>query len=526
MKNKKISEDDVAVLILIFAVLFGTWLRLFPIWLAGFPLNDGGMFYVMIQDLLSNQYSIPIYTTYNNLNIPFTYPPLGFYLGAMLTDILNLDTPLLIIQWLPGILNSICILAFYLFAKEITQNKLQSAIATLVFSLTPHMTSWFSMGGGLTRSLGAIFMLMALTFIYKVFVNESKKDIWGAILFSGLTTLSHTESPLYTVIIAIYIWIMKSRSFRGMSHGLLIASGTFLLISSWLISVINSHGISPFTSASQTGLHSFSSFFRILNIDFVTEEIYLDLFGVAGVLGIALLVSRKNFFIPGMFLVTFLFLPRSAHTLGNIPLAIASGFLITEILVPSIHTPRIAVDEKSKISQYKPLLFLLVLTPFILGNSLYYSILLSNKHVSEESRNAMQWIKETTPTQSVFLVISGEINGFCDSTSEWFPALTNRKSLATLQGNEWLLGNLFGEFISSIQNFQACKHKGIECIISESKDFSTDFDYLYIQNHPSTFDCNPANASFSPESLIRELEQSPQFQSVYISEEVIIFQKK
>jgi hypothetical protein len=524
MQNKKLSLDDIAILILVFAVLFGTFWRLFPVWLAGFPINDGGMFYTMIQDLQSNQYRLPAYTSYNNSNIPFVYPPLGFYLGAIITDGLRLHTPLPVIQWLPGILNSISIFAFYLFVKEITQNKLQSAIATFVFSFTPHLTSWFSMGGGLTRSLGAIFMLMALMYIYRVIVHSNKQSIWGAILCSGLATLSHPESSVYTILIAVYIWVAKSRSYTGFIHAIYIALGTSAIASMWLIPALRMHEFTPLISASQSGLHSFLSFFRVLNIDIVTEEPYLDVFGAMGILGVALLVSRKLLFIPGMFAITFLFLPRSAHTLGNIPLAIACSFFITEIILPSIGFFQNALSAKNKTQQY--IYFLILLIPFIAGNSLYYSFMLSNKHVSEENITAMQWVKENTPMQSSFIVINGETNGFCDSTNEWFPTLSSRKSPTTLQGNEWLQGNNFNQFAKNIQTVQACHLKGIACILSEAKTFAENFDYIYIDLMPATSECNLINASSPTQIWLPDVEQLAHLQIVFQSEQVIILQKK
>ncbi|MDO8752325.1 MAG: hypothetical protein Q7J80_00405, partial [Anaerolineales bacterium] len=105
MKKQELRGDDAGILILFTAIIFGTLFRLLPAWMAGFPINDGGMFYTMIQDLQSNQYIPPLYTTYNNLNIPFVYPPLGFYIGTLISDLLNLSTPLVVIQWLPAILN-------------------------------------------------------------------------------------------------------------------------------------------------------------------------------------------------------------------------------------------------------------------------------------------------------------------------------------------------------------------------------------------------------------------------------------
>lgn len=525
MQQRKLSADDTAILILFSAVIFGAWLRLMPVWLAGFPINDGGMFYTMIQDLRANHYALPLYTTYNNLNIPFVYPPLGFYIGAALTDLLNLSTPLAVIQWLPGILNALCIPAFYFFAKETSGNKFQSAISALVFAFIPHMTAWFSMGGGLTRSLGAFFMLLALTHIHRVFTKESRRDIWGAIIFSSLATLSHTEAPIYTIAIAVYIWAIKSRSQKGLINGILIALGVLVLTSPWLGSIIGRHGLAPLLSAGQTSFRSTWSVLRLINIDFITEEPYLDLLGAMGIIGMAILVSRKNFFIPGMFLVIFLAHPRSAHTIGNIPLAMAAGFLITEILLPAL--TNIQNDSENQRKAFRGLpVFLAVLIPFILSNSLYYGILLSKKHVSEPERSAMQWVAENTPAGSKFLIITSEPNGFCDSTSEWFPALTNRQSLATLQGNEWLKGKNFGEFVGEIQNLQACSKKGLDCLTRQANHFAPDFDYLYISLNSPTSDCNPTNASDLTRSLNLELEQSAQFQSVFASDDAVIFEKR
>jgi asparagine N-glycosylation enzyme membrane subunit Stt3 len=70
---------------------------------------------------------------------------------------------LAVIRWLPGIVNALCIPAFYFFAKEALNNNIQSAIAALVYAMTPHLTSWLSMGGGLTRSFGMLFMYLRST---------------------------------------------------------------------------------------------------------------------------------------------------------------------------------------------------------------------------------------------------------------------------------------------------------------------------------------------------------------------------
>src|SRR5687767_5953919 len=91
---------DWPALLLFTALLFGALVRFLPAILNGFPLNDGGMFHAMTQDLQVNQYLLPHFTSYNSGNIPFTYPPLGFYVAASLSDLLPVPD-LWIFLWLP-----------------------------------------------------------------------------------------------------------------------------------------------------------------------------------------------------------------------------------------------------------------------------------------------------------------------------------------------------------------------------------------------------------------------------------------
>ena len=519
MQNKsKLSKDEIGILILLAAIIFGAWFRIMPAWLAGFPINDGGMFYTMILDLQANHYAMPLFTTYNHAFIPFAYPPLGFYIGAGISDIFNISA-LAIIRWLPGIINALCIPAFYFFAKEVLGNKLQSAMATLVYAMIPHLTSWLSMGGGLTRSLGMFFMLLTLGYVHRVFAQDDRRSILGAVIFGGLTVLSHTEAPIYTMAIAVYIWAMKSRSLKGFLHGALIALGVLVIAAPWYGTVIYRHGIEPFRSISQTGVHSLDAVFKVLNIDILTEEPYLGLLGALGILGVAALVAKRDYFIPLMLLVIFLAQPRSAHVTGNIPLAMAAGFFITEVILPGI------IQLQS--GNNKLTAFVVILTIYLFSNSMYYGLGLSGRHLSEPERTAMQWIEKSTPKESKFLVVTGDQNAFCDPINEWFPSLTKRESLTTVQGTEWLLGNGFGKNALHIQSLQGCIDEGTECLTRESAALGKPFDYIYVSIAPTTQNCKPADSSTrTTRGLITALENTQEYSAVYRSEKVVLFEKK
>ena len=88
MKKK---SDPFLVLGLSLAILLGGFVRLAHVIPNDFPLNDGSLFYTMVQDLRAAHYALPDTTSFNQAGIPFAYPPLGLYLAGFLSDIFKLD---------------------------------------------------------------------------------------------------------------------------------------------------------------------------------------------------------------------------------------------------------------------------------------------------------------------------------------------------------------------------------------------------------------------------------------------------
>ncbi len=117
LKPRQVGEVEWTGTILGLAILFGTFVRVLPAFLSGFPINDGGMFLIIMRDLRVNGFALPVYTTYNYLDIPYAYPPLGFYIGALLEWIGIPSLQILI--WLPAIFTMLTIPLFYLLAKQL-----------------------------------------------------------------------------------------------------------------------------------------------------------------------------------------------------------------------------------------------------------------------------------------------------------------------------------------------------------------------------------------------------------------------
>ena len=159
--TRSLSNDDIGNLIGLASVVLGAGLYVYPAALAGFPVNDGGLFYTMVRAIQENAFRIPEYVQYNGMNIPFAYPPLGFYAGGLISSVLGVD-PLRVIQWFPAVVLIGISIAFYFLAAAVLKSRIAAGLATFLYVVTPRSMTWLVMGGGLTRSLGQLLLILVV----------------------------------------------------------------------------------------------------------------------------------------------------------------------------------------------------------------------------------------------------------------------------------------------------------------------------------------------------------------------------
>jgi hypothetical protein len=126
------NQRVLILLLLMWALIFGAYVRILPVLQAGFPLEDGGLFYTMTADLQRNGFILPAETSYNQpLGIPFAYPPLPFYVAGLAQSLSGLPLSE-IIRWLPVFFSLLTLPAFYLLAKTLLNEPLAAALATAI----------------------------------------------------------------------------------------------------------------------------------------------------------------------------------------------------------------------------------------------------------------------------------------------------------------------------------------------------------------------------------------------------------
>ena len=494
------------------AIIFGGILRFLPAVLTAFPVNDGGMLLAMTRDLGAAGFLLPAFTSYNYSNIPFAYPPLGMYVARLLSSAFSISE-LELFRWLPPLVSTAIIPAFYWLARQILNSRTKAVIAALLYALMPGSSDWLIMGGGLTRSFGILFALFAAGFAYRLFRGDDRNSIVAlTILFCTLAVLSHPEVALQTAAICFVIWAYHGRTLSAAKNAGLVVLGTTVLTSPWWLTVLRHHGFSPFWSAINTGIHEtmLASFFHA----FFSIQGGIPLVPVLSLLGIFVVLRRREFLLPLLIVFPFIVDPRNAPAISIFPILMLAGEGLDTLNSQFIRAYSESFPTQRTASQYLPILTLsslgLILL-YLFGTSYLATSTLVRISLSASDRETMQWISENTPPESRFLLLTntGTISPMTDAYQEWFPVLAERQSVNTLQGMEWLIGPQFFRYSQELVSLQACPDA--DCLRQWSKQNDIQVDFILAHKKRAT----PA--------LIDSLRADEDLHRVYESESAEVF---
>jgi hypothetical protein len=98
----------------------------------------------------------------------------------------------------------------------------------------------------------------------------------------------------------------------------------------------------------------------------------------------------------------------------------------------------------------------------------------------EAHREAMAWAGAHTNAAATFIVVPSANRWANDAPSEWFPALSSRISLNTVQGAEWLGKGEYERRQRSYRDLAACAGSDVGCIDdwAASSDLHPGFVYV------------------------------------------------
>jgi hypothetical protein len=471
--GRSLEPREARYLVLLLACLLGAYLRLWPALTTDFPLNDGGLFWLMSRELVANDWRLPGFTSYNGAGIPFAYPPFAFYLAAAVSSLTGLSL-LDVVRVLPAVWSALTVPAFAWLCRALLreENGWCVAAATWAFAVLPRSFEVCIIGGGLTRAPGFVWLLLALGCLVRWLQTSQAKWGVGAAVFAALTWLTHPTVSWLLVYSSGVFWLFHGRTVAAALKVLLMGLGAALLSAPWWLSVVSQHGIAPFVAAFGTKQYA-APWVPLLFFDFAGETL-LEVGAVLGWLGLFVVWARRLHALPVWLLAMFVLQPRGVAVYASMPLAMLIGLALTRLVMPGIAALNPPRARKITAALCAALAFYGTVGAWLAGLRLQ-----PEQSMEAHERAALQWVARHTPASMRFAVLTGQ-DVWQDPLSEWFPVLAQRHSVATVQGYEWLPHSHNARW-QQFEQLQGCLAQDAECLEKWQREVGRPFDAVYVR---------------------------------------------
>lgn len=485
----------------ILAIAVGCIVRARPVLLADFPLNDGGLFYLMTEELQRAHFHLPAFTAYNAAQIPFAYPPFGFYAAGVLAGIPSW-TLMRVVQFLPLATTCATLVAFLLLARAMLSDRVAVVAALSAFALVPRSFIWLVMGGGLTRAFGFLFTILALHQAYLLFTRKQLRFAVAAGVFAGLTPMSHLGTAPFLAVSLVIFFLAYGRHRQGLIGMATIGAVAIVVCAPWWVAVARVHGFAPFMAAGGTGGSVLSSgnvrsaaIGRLARLGaLATGEPLFPVIGVLALLGGLASLKRRALALPVWWVVTLALDARAGATYATVPLSLLAGIGVAEVLRPMLLVRAESWRGNALAVTVGGFFVVYCTLAAMVRDADAGAEAATLTSLSRGERDAMRWVAANTPTTSRFFVVP-EVGWPYDKVAEWFPVLAERPSVATVQGREWLPNGQFGRYVDLYGTAQSCGARTAECLDRWADAAGARFSHVFIARPPAGGCCRQLHES-------------------------------
>jgi len=426
------------------------------------PPGDGGLFYLMAQAVGNDPFSYGGEVAFSGMELPFAYPPLGFYLAAVLH---RAGLPLE--EAMRGVSLAATVLAVGaagLLLRRLASSWQAALLAVLLLLGLPRFWAGQLAGGGVTRAPGLLFCLLA--WLGATALPSGGK---GAVLATGgamgLAMLFHPEMGLYAAAGTAFLAVAcrgEGATWRG---ALGRAAGACLvgaIVSApWWGVVLARHGpgLLVGTALGSQGEVALRGLVPLLPPVYGEAAPWpVALLAMGGTVAVALR-GRPLSLAWALWLV--LVDPRKGTVVASLPLALGGGEALAVLLAPfSRWRPAPGVTAAAAAAAAVALALLCPWSAARAAASPSWPLV----KVKGEDVDVMAQLGEVLPQGGKIMVLSGE-PWIRDPWSDWGPAFTGREFVLTVQGSEWLGPRAFEERRRRYREVQECvRSEDLECI--------------------------------------------------------------
>lgn len=469
-----------------------------------YPAYGAGLYLRIADALAANGYVPPARIDgYTTEGVPFAYPPLQFYVLAVLLD-LGTD-PVGIARFLPSVGVLAALVPVYLLARDYAGSRPAGAAAGVAVALNPQLLQWHVSAGGVVRAFAFCYALTAIYAGYRAFEHDSRRAVGVGALAFGATVLTHPTYSLFVVVTYVLLWGVRDRSLADFWRGAAVGVGGALLASPWLLWVTTTHGIEVLTGAAGThgGIGGGAATIGL-------SATLLPLFGAA-----YLLVARRDYFLAAWAATAELLFaqPRFAFTVGSVIAGVVGVDVARRLpaLDGDVSLPSLGPTDRRAVAAAACLLLACVAGgAYLAHETTLQSDPSTPAFLDDEDAAAMAWAESTTDPDATFVVLG--------DAAEWFPALADRTILVGPWGVEWRGPTAYETQLATFEAVSTCD--GADCVEREMASVGADPDYVYLPKGAFTVRGHP-EVTFG--SLERSFAASADWERVYENEGVVVF---
>ncbi|WP_227015895.1 glycosyltransferase family 39 protein [Haloarcula sp. JP-L23] len=467
-----------------------------------YPAYGAGLYVQIATEISAHGYGLPAWIPgYTADGVPFAYPPLQFYVLAVLLD-LGAD-PVVLARWLPSVGYLALLVPVYLLGRDYTDSRPAGAAASVVVAVNPQLLQWHLSAGGVVRAFALLYALTALYAGYRVFETGSKRALAVGTVAFGATVLAHPTYALFVVVSYLLLWVLRGRSKSGFVAGAIVGVGGAVIASPWLVWAITTHGVDVFVAAGGThgGIGG--------GIPTILDGASFTLLPLAG--AVYLYVARRDVFLLAWTVAAELLFaqPRFVFLAGALVVAAVGVDLGRRVELLDGYVSE-AIDRKAALAAA-----CLVVGTTVGGAYLAHEMTLTTdpstpQFLDSDDLDAMTWVADETPSDATFVVLG--------DAAEWLPALTDRTLLVGPWGVEWRDSGMYDRQLTAYESVSQCQ--SVTCVESVAASVSASPEYVYVPKGQYTIR-GESTAQFG--TLERSFEQSSSWARAYENDGVVVY---
>jgi hypothetical protein len=501
----------------------GTYLATHP-----YPAFGGGLYLEMAERILGHGYALPErIPKYMADGVPFAYPPLGFYVVAVLQDLTGLG-PFAVTRYLPVLYCLLYLVPFFFFADSLLGSSRQAGLATVLAATSPYLLQWHISAGGIVRALATVVVVTGLYTGLQLFRTGGVRWLLSSTVLFALLVLTHPVYTLFFVVSYLWLWTYFDRSLLGFLRGAIVGVGGVVVTAPWWGLVVSRHGLDVFLGTTGTHGGIGTQLLELLSVSgpaVVLFRVAPWLFDftspgmmIAGCWLLVAIVSALWLAFRGEYFV-LVWLVLAAVIVSKPRFVNLTGALALPAFLFGAVVPRLASRTPTDYRRYLPTVSVVLVILAAASVGVAYTSSNLDSHAGSQSLpqfldddhvDAMRWAERNTAPGAGFVVLG--------DTGEWFPLLANRTLLLGPWGVEWHGEDRYNRQLSLFNHLSTCSTPA--CLTGYLGEFRTDPDYLYVPRGSYTV---RGMEQFAHAGLHAELTRSPVYDLVYQNDGVRIY---